>query len=165
MDNFLDKIHKKSISDEVRRCNKEKKLQYESASQNSSFDTAYISGTVNNIEKIDVPKITNCTFSELSYEIEVIKDIVNSAMNSNTINDQSASEEIGKIVSLGYNWNTLENSEEIRKTVFLEYNWIASESLEEIKSKADYQDKLMVGLSIVIKFVQNLLKKLLLSDN
>ncbi|RIA96776.1 hypothetical protein C1645_814978 [Glomus cerebriforme] len=120
----------------------------------SSSDTAYVSGTVNNIEKTDVPKITNCTSSELSHKIGVIKDITNSAVNSSTINDWSASEEIGKTVSLGYNQSVSENLEEIRKTVSLEYYWVASESLEEIESKADYQDKLVVELSIVTEFIQ-----------
>ncbi|PKY29903.1 hypothetical protein RhiirB3_446730 [Rhizophagus irregularis] len=118
----------------------------ESAAQDSSSNTAYISGTINNIEKMDVPKITNCTSSELSHKTKVIEDIVNSAVNSDTINDQNASEEIGKTVSLEYNQNASENSEEIRKTVSLRYNWVASKSLKKIESKADYQDKSVVEL-------------------
>src|SRR6266498_2620624 len=96
IDVFLVNVNKKSIGKNIRRNNKKKKLQHESANQNGATNTAYESGTVNNIEKMDVPKITNCTFTELSYKIEVIEDIANSAVDLNTINDQSASEEIGK---------------------------------------------------------------------
>ncbi|CAB4439793.1 unnamed protein product [Rhizophagus irregularis] len=110
---------------------------------------------------MDVPKITNCTSSELSYETKVIEDIVNSAVNLNTINDQSALEEIGKTVSLGYDQSASENSKEIRKTVSLGYDWVALKSLKEIESKADYQDKSVVGLSIVTEFGQGLLEELL----
>ncbi|PKC51964.1 hypothetical protein RhiirA1_405235, partial [Rhizophagus irregularis] len=146
-DDFLNEEHKKIVSEDIRRRNKEKKLQRESANQDSISDTAYVSETVNNIEKTDMPskstfgEITNCTPSELSHETEVIEDIANSAVDSNTINDRSASEEIGKTVSLGYDRSASENSEEIGKTVSLGYDRVASESLEEIESKADYQDK------------------------
>ena len=66
MDAFLVDVNKKSNGEDIRRRNKEKKLQRESAGQDSSSDTAYVSGTVNNVEKLDVPKISNCTSSELS---------------------------------------------------------------------------------------------------
>ncbi|PKK56302.1 hypothetical protein RhiirC2_829548, partial [Rhizophagus irregularis] len=151
-DDFLNEEHKKIVSEDIRRRNKEKKLQRESANQDSISDTAYVSETVNNIEKTDMPskstfgEITNCTSSELSHETEVIEDIANSAVDSNTINDRSASEEIGKTVSLGY-------------------DRVASESLEEIEGKADYQDKSVVGPSIVTEFVQDLLEELLSSDD
>jgi hypothetical protein len=151
MDIFLDEEDKKIVGEDITRRNKEKKLQRESAGQDSSSDTAYVSGTVNNIEKTDVPKITNCTSSELSHETEVIEDIANSAVDSNTINDRSASEEIGKTVSLGY-------------------DRVASDSLEEIESKVDqvplgsHQDKSVAGPDIVTEFVQGLLEELL-SDN
>ncbi|PKK72674.1 hypothetical protein RhiirC2_776926 [Rhizophagus irregularis] len=137
---FLIKEHKKDISEEIRQRNREKKLQRESAGQDSFF-------------------------SELSHKTEIIEGIANSAVDSNTISDQSASEEIGKTVSQGYDRSASENSEEIRKTVFLGYDRVASESLEEIESKADYQNKSVVGPNIVTKFVQSLLEELLSSDN
>ncbi|RIA85577.1 hypothetical protein C1645_830581 [Glomus cerebriforme] len=99
--------------------------------------------TVNNNEKSyepEINEITNCTSSEISHETEVIEDIANSAMDSKTINDRSASEEIEKIVFLGYDRSASENSKGIRKTVSLGYDRVASGSLEEI-DKADYQDK------------------------
>ncbi|CAI2198530.1 20562_t:CDS:1, partial [Funneliformis geosporum] len=77
--------------------------------QNSSSNTTYVSETINNIEKMDVLKITNCTSSELSHETEVIEDIANSAVDSNTINDWNASEKIRKTISLGYDQNVSEN--------------------------------------------------------
>ncbi|CAI2191349.1 16696_t:CDS:2, partial [Funneliformis geosporum] len=115
----------------------------ESVSQNSSSNTAYVSESINNIEKTDVLKITNCTSSELSHKTEVIEDIANSAVDLNTINDWNASEKIRKTISLGYD----------------------QKSLEEIKSKADYQDKSVVRSSIITEFIQDLLEELLLSDN
>ncbi|CAB4395674.1 unnamed protein product [Rhizophagus irregularis] len=139
-ENFDFKEHKKDISEEIRQRNREKKLQRESAGQDSFF-------------------------SELSHKTEIIEGIANSAVDSNTISDQSASEEIGKTVSQGYDRSASENSEEIRKTVFLGYDRVASESLEEIESKADYQNKSVVGPNIVTKFVQSLLEELLSSDN
>ncbi|CAB5187768.1 unnamed protein product [Rhizophagus irregularis] len=137
---FLIEEYKKGISEEIRQRNREKKLQHESAGQDSSF-------------------------SELSHETEVIEGIANSAVDSNTISDRSALKEIGKTVSQGYDQSASENLEEIRKTVFLRYDRVALESLEEIESKADYQDKSVVGLSIVTEFVQGLLEELLSSDN
>ncbi|CAB4480363.1 unnamed protein product [Rhizophagus irregularis] len=113
---FLIEEYKKGISEEIRQRNREKKLQHESAGQDSSF-------------------------SELSHETEVIEGIANSAVDSNTISDRSALKEIGKTVSQGYDQSASENLEEIRKTVFLRYDRVALESLEEIESKADYQDK------------------------
>ncbi|PKC56257.1 hypothetical protein RhiirA1_542191 [Rhizophagus irregularis] len=154
MDDFLNEVNKKSTGEVIRRHNKEKKLQRESANQDSSSDTAYVSGTVDNIEKTDVPKSSNCTSSKLSSSGHET-DITNSAVYSNTINDQSASEEIGKTVSLGYDRSASENSEGIRKTVSLGYDQAASGSLKEI-DKADYQDKSVVGPSIVTEFVQGL---------
>ncbi|PKB96519.1 hypothetical protein RhiirA5_506933 [Rhizophagus irregularis] len=163
MDDFLNEVNKKSTGEVIRRHNKEKKLQRESANQDSSSDTAYVSGTVDNIEKTDVPKSSNCTSSKLSSSGHET-DITNSAVYSNTINDQSASEEIGKTVSLGYDRSASENSEGIRKTVSLGYDQAASGSLKEI-DKADYQDKSVVGPSIVTEFVQGLLEELLSSEN
>ncbi|PKY33776.1 hypothetical protein RhiirB3_475865 [Rhizophagus irregularis] len=154
MDDFLNEVNKKSTGEVIRRHNKEKKLQRESANQDSSSDTAYVSGTVDNIEKTDVPKSSNCTSSKLSSSGHET-DITNSAVYSNTINDQSASEEIGKTVSLGYDRSASENSEGIRKTVSLGYDQAASGSLKEI-DKADYQDKSVVGPSIVTEFVQGI---------
>ncbi|CAG8493560.1 17381_t:CDS:2 [Rhizophagus irregularis] len=137
---FLIEEHKKGISEEIRQRNREKKLQRESAGQDSSS-------------------------SELSHETEIIEGIANSAVDSNTISDRSASEKIGKTVSQGYDQSASENLEEIGKTVSLGYDQVASESLEEIESKADYQDKSVVGPSIVTEFVQGLLEELLSSDN
>ncbi|CAI2191887.1 6660_t:CDS:1, partial [Funneliformis geosporum] len=77
--------------------------------QNSSSNTAYVSESINNIEKTDVLKITNCTSSELSHKTEVIEDIANSAVDLNTINDWNASEKIRKTISLGYDQSVLEN--------------------------------------------------------
>jgi hypothetical protein len=68
-DDFLNEVHKKRIGDDIRRHNKEKKLQRESADQDSTSDTVYVSETVNNIEKSyepEINKITNCTSSESS---------------------------------------------------------------------------------------------------
>ncbi|GBC39744.2 hypothetical protein GLOIN_2v1470683 [Rhizophagus irregularis DAOM 181602=DAOM 197198] len=127
---FLIEEHKKGISEEIRQRNREKKLQRESAGQDSSS-------------------------SELSHETEIIEGIANSAVDSNTISDRSASEKIGKTVSQGYDQSASENLEEIGKTVSLGYDQVASESLEEIESKADYQDKSVVGPSIVTEFVQD----------
>ena len=46
MDIFLDEEDKKIVGEDIRRCNKEKKLQRESANQDSISDTAYVSETV-----------------------------------------------------------------------------------------------------------------------
>src|SRR6266540_3807759 len=48
MDVFLDGVDKKIVGEDIRRRNKEKKLQRESANQDSATDTAYVSETVNN---------------------------------------------------------------------------------------------------------------------
>ncbi len=75
MDNFLNEVQKKNISENIRRCNKKKKLQHESANQDSATDTAYISEIVNNDEKsyeLEINKIINCSSSKLSHEIEVV---------------------------------------------------------------------------------------------
>ncbi|PKK56027.1 hypothetical protein RhiirC2_830368, partial [Rhizophagus irregularis] len=135
MDTFLVDANKKSIGEDIRRRNKEKKLQRESACQDSSSDTAYISGTVNNVEKTDVPKITNCTSSpedELSHETGVIEDIANSTVDSNTINDRSVSEK--------------------------------SEGIGNSVNQVNDQDKSAEEPNIVTEFVQGLLEELL-SDN
>src|ERR1044071_3332814 len=50
MDNFLDETHKKSVSDEIRRCNKEKKLKQASLNQNQESD-------ISSSEKI--PEVSN----------------------------------------------------------------------------------------------------------
>ncbi|PKY58260.1 hypothetical protein RhiirA4_480022 [Rhizophagus irregularis] len=142
---------KKIVGEDIRRRNKEKKLQRELAGQDSSSDTAYESGTVNNIEKTNVPKITNCTSSELSHEIGVIEDIANSAMDSKTINDRSA----------------LENSEGIGNSVNIVNNRSVSEKLEEFGKTVNQdndQDKTAVEPNIITEFVQGLLEELL-SDN
>ncbi|CAG8564306.1 9482_t:CDS:2 [Cetraspora pellucida] len=97
MDIFLDEEDKKII-----------------ASQDSSSDTAYVSETVNNNEKsyeLEINEITNCTSSEIFHETEVIEDIVNSAVNSNTINDQTALKEIEKT----YPWNMIGVLQKIQK--------------------------------------------------
>ncbi|RGB36367.1 hypothetical protein C1646_783639 [Rhizophagus diaphanus] len=52
-DNFLDEAHKKSVGEDIRRRNKEKKLQRESANQDSISDTAYV-----NIPTVD-SKVSN----------------------------------------------------------------------------------------------------------
>ncbi|CAB4413594.1 unnamed protein product [Rhizophagus irregularis] len=151
MDIFLDEEDKKIVGEDIRRRNKEKKLQRELAGQDSSSDTAYESGTVNNIEKTNVPKITNCTSSELSHEIGVIEDIANSAMDSKTINDRSA----------------LENSEGIGNSVNIVNNRSVSEKLEEFGKTVNQdndQDKTAVEPNIITEFVQGLLEELL-SDN
>ncbi|RGB39846.1 hypothetical protein C1646_445593 [Rhizophagus diaphanus] len=111
MDDFLNEVDKKIIGDEIRRHNKEKKLQRESADQDSTTDAAYVPETVNDI---DVLKITNCTTSELSsssHETEVIEDIANSAVDSNTINDRSASENSEK------NGNSVTNRDDRQKNI------------------------------------------------
>ncbi|GBB95901.1 hypothetical protein RclHR1_02640015 [Rhizophagus clarus] len=151
MDIFLNEEDKKIVGEDIRQHNREKKLQRESAGQDSSSDTAYVSGTVNNIEKTDVPKITNCSSSELSHETGVIKDIANSTMDSKTINDRSAlenSEGIGDSINIVNDQSVLEKSEEFGKTV----------------NQENDQDKTAVEPNIVTEFVQGLLEELL-SDN
>src|SRR6266542_1612083 len=75
MDIFLDGVDKKIIGEDIRRRNKEKKLQHESVNQDSISDTDCVSETVNNVEVSDVPEInevTNCSSSESSHGIEVV---------------------------------------------------------------------------------------------
>ena len=61
MDNFLDEVHKKSIGEDIRQHNKEKKFQRKLANKDNTTATSCIL-----VEKSDVSKITNCTSSELS---------------------------------------------------------------------------------------------------
>jgi len=68
-------VNKKSISENIRRNNRKKKLQHESANQDSTTDTAYVSEMVNNDKKSyepEINEITNCSSSELSHKIEVV---------------------------------------------------------------------------------------------
>jgi hypothetical protein len=67
-DDFLNEVHKKRISDDIRQRNKEKKLQRERDQDNTS-DTVYVTETVNNVEKSHEPEINNCTSS---HGVEVV---------------------------------------------------------------------------------------------
>jgi hypothetical protein len=72
VDNFLNETNKKSVGEDIRRRNKEKKLQREST---VTSDTVYASETVSNDEESNEPEInniTNCTHSESSHGIEVV---------------------------------------------------------------------------------------------
>jgi hypothetical protein len=73
MNDFLNEVHKKKISDNIRRHNKKKKLQRESAKQENNFNTAYIMETVNIVEKSYEPKILNS--STLSHDIKPVNKV------------------------------------------------------------------------------------------
>ncbi|CAG8715215.1 17856_t:CDS:2, partial [Racocetra fulgida] len=88
----MDEMHKKSVCDEIRRRNKEKKIQRETDTQDS--------------ESQNIDKINSCTSSESSREIKVVantsqdyaqKCIANSVVDSKvphdikTVNDQDKS--------------------------------------------------------------------------
>src|ERR1043166_7213380 len=55
MDNFLDEAHKKSVGEDIRRRNKEKKIQRESSNQDITPDPAYVAET-NNDDNLDEPR-------------------------------------------------------------------------------------------------------------
>ena len=55
MDNFLNEAQKKSVSEDIRRRNKEKKLQRESANQDITLKPAYVAET-NNDDNLDEPR-------------------------------------------------------------------------------------------------------------
>ncbi|PKK58987.1 hypothetical protein RhiirC2_795470 [Rhizophagus irregularis] len=54
-DNFLDEAHKKSVGEDIRRRNKEKKIQRESANQDITPEPAYVAET-NNDDNLDEPR-------------------------------------------------------------------------------------------------------------
>ncbi|RIB00668.1 hypothetical protein C2G38_2150772 [Gigaspora rosea] len=108
----MDEMHKKSVCDEIRRRNKEKKIQRETDTQDVASDPACTADTfaiVNNLvesESQNIDKINSCTSSESSREIKVVantsqdyaqKCIANSVVDSKvphdikTVNDQDKS--------------------------------------------------------------------------
>ncbi|RGB23538.1 hypothetical protein C1646_774329 [Rhizophagus diaphanus] len=81
IDAFLVNVYKKSVSDEIRQCNKEKTIQREVDAQDDAPGLACITGTVvivNNLDEFgsqSIDKINSCTSTESSREIEVIANI------------------------------------------------------------------------------------------
>ncbi|KAF0419049.1 hypothetical protein F8M41_007213 [Gigaspora margarita] len=111
----MDEMHKKSVCDEIRRRNKEKKIQRETDIQDVASDptcTADTFAIVNNLvesESQTIDKINSCTSSESSHEIKVVantsqdyaqKCIANSVVDSKvphdikTVNDQDKSAQV-----------------------------------------------------------------------
>ena len=78
MDKFLDEAHKKNVGNEIRRRNKEKKIQREEDAQDDTpgpactTDTVAIVNNLDESESQNVDKINSCTSSELSRKIEVV---------------------------------------------------------------------------------------------
>ncbi|PKY23338.1 hypothetical protein RhiirB3_505626 [Rhizophagus irregularis] len=78
IDAFLIGVYKKSISDEIRRCNKEKTIQHEVDVQDDASGPACITdivAIVNNLDELgsqSINKINSYTSTESSCEIEVI---------------------------------------------------------------------------------------------
>ncbi|CAG8626377.1 17713_t:CDS:2 [Gigaspora rosea] len=131
----MDEMHKKSVCDEIRRRNKEKKIQRETDTQDVASDPACTADTfaiVNNLvesESQNIDKINSCTSSESSREIKVV---------ANTSQD--------------YAQKCIANSV------------VDSKVPHDIKTVND-QDKSAVEPNIVTEFVQGLLEELLSSDS
>ncbi len=152
MDNFLNKVHKKKIGDDIRWYNKKKKLQHESANQGGTFDTMHVSETINNIKKSDeleINKITNCTSLESSYEIEavasqsVIADISQKEIPKSIANFRVKSKVLCdiKLITIGNrfseNLKLLHEKETITNTTFTFYLEIVTKRLKEKDSSSD----------------------------
>jgi hypothetical protein len=153
IDAFLVDAYKKSIGDEIRQCNKEKKIQREVDAQDDAPGPACITGTVaivNNLDELgsqSIDKINSCTSTESSREIEVIANTSQDPAQKCIVVDLKVPQDI-KTINQVNDQDASEKTEEIGKTINL----------------VNDQDKLVVDPNIVIKFVQGLLEELLSPD-
>ncbi|CAG8452821.1 10226_t:CDS:2 [Ambispora gerdemannii] len=82
-DSFLDSEYKKKVSNEIRQCNKEKKLLRESISQNVTSDSSHDIKTVNIVNDQDSAELAQ---PKLSHNTEVINNISQEQVQKSIMN-------------------------------------------------------------------------------
>ncbi|GES93752.1 hypothetical protein GLOIN_2v1695250 [Rhizophagus clarus] len=161
---FLVDVNKKSIGGDIRRHNKEKKLQREST---VTSDTVYASETVSNDEESDEPEInniTNCIHSESSHGIELVAPQsvnVDVSQDIKVVSENSELSRDSKIVNTVHCFSENSNLSQDSSDRLLGLEGGAS-TMDAVNgqtySTGDPSSK------IVTEFVQGLLEELLSSD-
>ncbi|RIA91009.1 hypothetical protein C1645_822583 [Glomus cerebriforme] len=138
-DDFLNEVHKKRISNDIRQRNKEKKLQRD---QNKTSDTVYVMETVNNVEKSHEPEINNCTSS---HGVEVIVDIFKEQTQKSIANFSILSRDIKPInkVNRFFKKSKLSHEKETITNTSSTLTKVDSERLENDERANDMKRKII----------------------
>ncbi|GES94129.1 hypothetical protein GLOIN_2v1806926 [Rhizophagus clarus] len=165
-DDFLNEVHKKMISDDIRQRNKEKKLQCD---QDNTSDTAYVPETVNNVEKSyepEINEITNFSSSEPSHEIEVVATqsvIANTLQGEIPTVNSKVSHDIKPVNKFSYNSELSRDKKPVNIVNRFSKNSKLSHSSDEDGQTCVHQDD-QPPSNIATEFVQGLLVELLSPD-